>query len=626
MRTKIKTLEKTIEKLNEKLVSLEKIAFYVDYQNKLREKELEKKSAKTGFASIDKPWLKFYPEEALTDKPNEYTLYQQLKLANQDNLEDTALSYQNESITFAELFQNIDRVADALVSLGITKGDIVTICLPNIPEFVYSFYAISKIGAIASLIEPRTVSERIKLYVNSTNSKVMIMLDLCKNNIEKMIHQSSLELVISVSAANSIKNKMKKNVYNTLHKPIKTDGKYLNWNDFLNIKRLNNVEVVEYTPNTIASIVYTSGTTGIPKGAALTNETYNGQNMQLKYSGICPKNGDIFLGNIPFFSAYGSSSGMHNALTNGVQIALIPSYKPTDFPELLYQYRPNHVMGVPRFYEYMSQDKKSKKRNFSFLDNIISGGDKMAPVNEKKINKFMKEHGAPNLKKGLGMSEFGGGFITTISSSTNKIGSVGIPHVGNNVMIVDPNTGKEIPYGNEKNVGELYVTGPTMMHSYYNNKEETEKFFYIDENGTKWAKTGDLVYMDQDGVVFFVDRIKNVLMRPDGHTVPLLPIENAICKHPSVLGCAAVGVPVSEHETGALPMAFILLKQEDVDLPTLQKELEDLCEFYIPERDRPEWYRFVSSLPYNLGGKVDLIKLKEIGMKEDLNIKYRKCD
>lgn len=624
---KLRRLEKNIQEMNQKLSSLEKLNEFLEYQNELRMKELESKSLKTGYASKDKPWLKFYPEISLSDKPNEYTLYQQLKLANQDHLDEVALSYQGVNITFAELLKNIDRVASALLALGISKGDIVTICLPNIPEFVYSFYAINKIGAIASLIEPRTISERIKMYVNNTESKVMIMLDLCKKNIDQMIEQSSLEMVIVVSAVNSLPSGAKKRAYTFSHKPVKAGGKYLDWNAFLNVKRLNHENEIEYVPNMIASIVYTSGTTGIPKGAALTNETYNGQNMQLKYSGIVPKSGEIFLGNIPFFSAYGSSSGMHNALTNGVQIALIPSYQPKDFPELLYRYRPNHVMGVPRFYEAMSQDKKAQKRNFSFLKNIIAGGDKMAPVNEKKVNKFMEGHEAPHLKKGLGMSEFGGGFITTISDKTNKIGSVGIPHVGNNVMIVDVETGQELPYGKDKNVGELYVTGPTMMKEYYHNPEETEKFFYVDSDGTKWAKTGDLVYMDEDGVVFFVDRIKNVLMRPDGHTVPLLPIENAICKHPKVLNCAAVGIPVSGKETGALPMAFILLKKdENTDLASLQKEIEDLCEFYIPERERPAWFRYVRELPYNLGGKVDLLRLKEMGKQEDLSISYRKCD
>lgn len=624
---KVKKLEKTIKDLNSKIKNIEKLTIQLERQNELKEYELgiknPKKEKLTGYASKDMPWMKFYPKDAYKDKINELTLYQQIKIANKDNLDEIALSYNKEKISFKDLFSNIDRVAGALKSIGVKKGDVVTLCLPNIPEFVYCFYAINKIGGIASLIEPRTNAQRIKEYINTTKSKVMVMIDLCKKNIDKIIDSSSLDMVISVSAIDSINNKGKKTLYTVAHPKIKTKDKYLNWNEFINVKRLNNVKEVDYVKNTTASIVYTSGTTGIPKGAELTNETYNGQNMQLKYSGICPQTGDIFLGNVPFFSAYGSSSGMHNALTNGVEIALIPSYKPEDFPELLLKYKPNHVMGVPRFYEFMLQNKKAKKSDFDFLHNIISGGDKMAPINEKKVNKFMKNHSAPNLKKGLGMSEFGGGFITTISDATNKIGCVGIPHVGNNVMLVEPNTTKEIKYG-EKNIGELYVTGPTMMKSYYNRKEETNKFFYTDENGTKWAKTGDLVYMDDDGVVFFVDRIKNVIMRPDGHTVPLLPIENAICKHPDVLNCAAVGMSVDKDNTGALPMAFITLKKGvNKDMNLIQKEIEELCDSYIPERERPNWFRYIDDIPYNLAGKVDLLKLKEMGMEEDLKVKVQ---
>ena len=624
---KIKKLENIIVELNSKINKIEKLTSELEKQNELKELELGIRNGNdkklTGYPSKDMPWLKHFPKSSNNDKPNELTLYQQIRNSNKDNMNKNALSYNGEKITFRKLFHNIDKVAGALVSIGVKKGDVVTLCLPNVPEFVYSFYAINKIGAIASLIEPRTNADRIKKFVNNTNSKVMIMIDLCKKNIDKIIESSSLEIVVSLSAVESLENKYKKNLYCMAHKPVKTNGKYLNWNEFIRVKRLNNVEEAQYVKNASAVIVYTSGTTGIPKGAELTNETFNGQNMQLKYSGIHIKPGEIFLGNVPFFSAYGSSSGMHNALTNGVEIALIPKYAPKDFPDLLLKYRPNHVMGVPRFFELMLESKKASKNSFEFLDNIISGGDKMTPTNERDVNEFMKNHGAPNLKKGLGMSEFGGGFITTVSDKTNKIGSVGVPHVGNNVMIIDPETKKEVKYGKEKNVGELYVTGPTMMKSYFNDEEETKKFFYIDNNGTKWAKTGDLVYMDEDGVVFFVDRIKNAIMRPDGHTVHLLPIENAICKHPNVINCAVIGVSPDKNQTGELPMAFISLnKSSNINLETIQKEIEELCVLNIPERERPTWYRYIDSIPYNLGGKVDLNKLRKIAEKDDLKNIY----
>ena len=183
-------------------------------------------------------------------------------------------------------------------------------------------------------------------------------------------------------------------------------------------------------------------------------------------------------------------------------------------------------------------------------------------------------------------------------------------------MIIDPNTKEHLSYGRNKNVGELYVNGPTMMRGYLNNKAETDKFFYIDDKGVKWAKTGDLVYMDEDGVIFFVDRIKNVIMRPDGHTVPLLPIENAIDKHDCVESCAVVGI-TDNKSTGKRPMAFIVLKKDvNISIEKIHNEIKDLQNKYIPEREQPMWYRYVDSLPYNLAGKVDMLKLASIGEKD----------
>lgn len=587
----------------------------VDYLDKEIERESYKK---TGLPEVDMPWCKYYPIESKDDKVLEYTLYQNLKILNKDNYLEVALKYLGEEIKYYEMFNEIEKASKSLYALGVRKGDYVTFSMPNIPEFVYLFYAVNKIGAIACLIEPRTPASRIKSYLDESHSKVLIMVDLCKKNIDKLIDREELKYVISVSPINSVKSRKVRNAYNLTHKKVKSCGKYIDYKDFIKIgESILPFNDNPYRKNDVATVVYTSGTTGKPKGAELRNETYNGQNMQLKYSGILPKVGEIFMGNVPFFSAYGSSSGMHNALSSGVTIELIAKYKPKNFASMLKKYKPTHVMGVPRFFEILSESKTFKNENITFLKNAISGGDKMSPNREYRVNDYLSEHNANKLKKGLGMSEFGGGFITTVNDEVNKVGSVGIPHVGNNVMIIDPNTKEHLSYGRNKNVGELYVTGPTMMRGYLNNKVETDKFFYIDDKGVKWAKTGDLVYMDEDGVIFFVDRIKNVIMRPDGHTVPLLPIENAIDKHDCVESCAVVGITVDNKSTGKRPMAFIVLKKDvNISIEKIHNEIKDLQNKYIPEREQPMWYRYVDSLPYNLAGKVDMLKLASIGEKD----------
>ncbi len=607
-------------KLNGKEIMTDKVGYISNnflYIVDDLDKEIERKKLyKTGLPSIDKPWLKYYPKESQKDKVVAKTLYQNIKDANQDNYLEVALEYFGEEIKYYEMFNQIEIVSKSLCALGVKKGDFVTFCLPNIPEFVYLFYACNKIGAIASLIEPRTSASRILDYLEDSKSRVMFMLDLCKTNIDKIIDKSSLKTVVSISPMESVKNNKIKKMYNLTHKKIKCGGKYISYKTFKTVgDSFNFIKDCNFSSNSPVSVVYTSGTTGKPKGAVLTNETYNGQNMQLKYSGIAPHVGDRFLGNIPFFTAYGSSVGMHNALSYGVKIALVPSYKPKDFPKLIQKYRPNHVIGTPRFFEIMSESKVLKNDDLSYLQNSIYGGDKMSSSKEYKVNKFMKLHNANNIKKGLGMSEYGGGFCTTVNDDVNKLGSVGIPHVGNNVKIISKD-GKELSYGRNHEVGELYVSGPTQMEGYLAALEENEKFFVTDEKGVRWSKTGDLVYMDEDGVLFFDERIKNIIVRPDGHKVPTLPLKNIIDKSDYVEDSAVVGVGYIADETGKYPMVYIVLKNSlDRSIESIHKSIETLINDNIPDRDRPEWYRYVDKLPYTLAGKVDVIKLQKKGQK-----------
>ncbi len=573
--------------------------------------------------SKEKKWLKFFKGDVSKAKVPELTLYEQLVTSNQGNLDLNALRYFENEITYKELINNIDNTAKMLVSLGVKKGDVVVICMPNQPETVYTFYALSKIGAIPSLIEPRTPAERIKNYVNDAKAKYMVTIDLCVDNISKMVDDSTLEKVVSVSSSNSFKNGFVKSFYELVHKPMKTHGKFLNWNECMeNSKDELDVKTNKYEKGAVASIVYTGGTTGIPKGAQLSNESYNGQNEQLKYTDILPEKGDVFLGTVPIFSAYGSSSGMHNALSFGTEIVLIPKYTTAEFVKLIYKYRPTHIMGVPRQFEelasFLTRIDNSLLPQFikdryrvDFIKHLISGGDKYATENEKRNNAIIAKYGGPKIKKGIGMSEFGGGFVTTISDEANRIGSQGIPHALNNVKVIDSETIEEMTYGE---VGEVYVTSPTMMLGYLNREDENEKFFEKDDDGIIWARTGDMGHFDNDGLFYFDGRVKYAIMRPDGHTVQLLPIESAIEKCKDVKECAVVGVQESKFRAGERPMAFVVIDENSTKTEDeIRKELGELCLKYLPEREGPKWFMFVDELPYTLLQKVDREKLKQIG-------------
>ncbi len=577
--------------------------------------KIESKNNITGLASIDKPWMKWYPKEAYQDKIADKTMWQVLEHNAKDFLDYNALIYEGTIINYKKLLEEIEKVAISMKELGIKKGDHVIICMPNVPEFVYIFYALNKIGAIPNLIEPRTNAKRILDYIKISNSKYMFMVDLCYQNIQKIADESDLKKIISISPSESLPL-AKKNVYNILHRKVKTHGRYIDYQDFLSLNvGKEKVSTSAFQKDATAVVVYTSGTSGVPKGVELRNETYNGQNLQIKYSGISPKKGEIFMGNVPFFSAYGSSSGMHNALSNGVAIYLIPSPKLDKFPKYVLKTESNHIMASPRHFEILNEYlKRHPRKDLSYVKNFVSGGDKIVEPHEIDMNETFSKVNAPKVKKGLGSTEHGGGFTTTSNDFNNKIGSVGIPLAQNIVKIVDINTKKELKYGE---IGEIYVASITHANGYLNRQDLTDDAFF-EEDGLVWFRTGDLGYIDEDGVVFFCDRISRAIMRPDGHTVSLLPIENAISKSKYVKSCAVVGIKPNLETAGELPMAFIVLK-EGIDIKEAQTEIKSLCEEFIPERERPAWFRYVDELPYTLMEKVDYIKLSQLG-KEIANL------
>lgn len=581
----------------------------------------------TGYASIDEPWLKGLPIDADKDKIVPMTMWQVLKENSKKHLDKKALYYEGTYVTYQELIEECEHFARSFDCLGIKSGDNVMICMANTPEFVYAFYGLIKLGAIPNLIEPRTNAKRILSYIDIANAKYMIMVNKCYENIEKIADDSSLEIIVSTSPSVSLP-KGKKILYDLVNKKVRTHGKYLDYKDFYalgNAKRM--IPDYRYVKDETAVVVYTSGTSGVPKGVCLRNETYNGQNLQIKYSGFFPQPGEIFLGNVPFFSAYGSSSGMHNALCYGVMIYLIPSPKIEKFAKYIRDSKCTFVMGSPKHFEELDRYlQKHPKERLDYVKCLVSGGDKILEPHEIHMNKTFAERGGPKIKKGLGSTENGGGFTTTSSDLDNKIGSVGIPLAQNLVKIVDPITREELPYGS---VGEIEVSSITLANGYLNNPDQTFKAFYIDDNGRRWFRTADMGYIDSDGVVFFASRNSHAIMRPDGHTTPLLPIENAVASSEYVHSCGAIGVKPVLDSAGELPMLFVKLN-EDVDYRTALIDIEKLIDENIPPRERPKWIRFIDEIPYTLMEKVDYVKLEklaeEIGSLDENIIDCRNID
>ena len=557
-----------------------------------------------GYPNIDKPWLKYYSHYSILESQPRMSVYDYVKLCNRDRLNSVVLKYYGVKIKYKEFFASIYKVAASLIENGIQQGDVISLGLPSVPETFYTFFAINSIGAIANFIDPRINEERIEQCIQSSNSKMIICVDTYIDKFKNVAEKLKIEKKVIVSPANLLPPILKM-LYKLKVKTPKHTG-FEEWNTFIERGKDKKVNVeFKATGDEIAAIEYTSGTTGIPKGALLSNNSINSVAFQQK--SVLPemKPGDTFLDIMPPFIAYGLVCGMVASLTAGLELILIPKFEPDKFAELVMKHKPNHVIGVPTFFENLTKSRLVKKGDLSFLKYCIAGGDKMNIEAEKRINEFFKKHKVQNsIIKGYGMTELSSGVIINVDDNINKLGSVGVPLVKNNIRILNPDTKEELGF-NE--TGEVYITGPSRMEGYHNSSEEMKYVVSEDVDGQEWIKTGDLGQVDEEGHVYIEGRLKRMIIRPDGHNVFPTSIENVILTHPAVENCIVVGVPSTEYMNGEIPVACVVIKDDFMDqIEEIKEQLIKLSSLKLPPRDVALDYRFLEFIPMTSNGKVDI--------------------
>lgn len=558
---------------------------------------LESKS--TGYPSIDKPWLKYYSDEAIHTSLPKMSAYQYLCDCNKDHLDSPALEYFHKTFSFRQLFQNIDRLASCFRAVGVKEGDTVVICSANTPETVYMFYALNKIGAISNMVDPRTSPAGIASYIQESHTSVVVVLDVAYSKIASIT--SSLEKVIVLSPVESLflLYKTAYQLKNPLH--IVYSQKVISYQTFLSMFHSSPLPPCPYIPNRCCVIEHTGGTTGTPKSVMLSNENINAVAIQSVLTGIDMKREHTWLDIMPPFIAYGIGMGLHLPLIIGMKVILIPSFDAAKFDYLIAKHRPIHMVGVPSYWETIINSKKLKHADLSYMIAPTVGGDSMDTTLEKRSNQFLQEHNCMSkIVKGYGMTEVCGGVAGTVPQK-NPIGSVGIPFVMCNISIFDPFTNHELSYNQ---MGEICIFGPNIMLGYQNNPAATNQLIRIHPDGRKWLHTGDIGYMDTDGALFVANRIKRIIIRYDGFKIFPSLIEQTACKHPSVSSACAVGLPDPSHLQGSLPVVFFTIRG-NIDAEKLISELKSLCKTDLPEYAQPLDFIPIKALPLTPIGKID---------------------
>jgi long-chain acyl-CoA synthetase len=558
--------------------------------------------------SVLKPWLKFYEKYDVDEELPKCTMHEYLYQKNMGHLDDIALNYFDNNVTYGGFFEHIRKTARAYVAIGVKAGDIVTICSVTTPEIVYSFYAMDMIGAVPNMVDPRTSAEGIREYIKEANSRFVCMLDIAYPKIQEAAAGTDVKRIVVVSPADSLSG-VKKAAYQLMKRDKNSySDKCMKWEQFIDSGAAVKLEPVPYNGDHCGAIVHTGGTTGSPKGVMLSDDAFNALAFQFGKSAIDLERQQRFLDVMPPFIAYGFGCGIHMPLSIGMTVIIIPNLDPKKLGSLILKYKPAHMCGVPVHFQILANDRRMKHADLSYLLNCGSGGDAITVGAEDDVNRFLKSHGSRYpLAKGYGMTELCSATCNCIGD-VNKRGSVGIPLINTTISAFEPGTDKELDIGDK---GELCITGPTIMLGYYGKPEETANIMRRHSDGNIWIHTGDFGYVDEDGFVFIEARIKRMIIRHDGFKVFPSMIENIISTHPAVQTCSVVASRDPSQPQGDLPYVHIVLKKNIQDSQRqIKAEIIELCQEKLPEYAQPAGFKFWESLYYTPIGKVDYRRLE----------------
>ena len=570
---------------------------------------MENNQKKVLYPSIDKPWKKHITEKARNLPTPTGTMFDQIYESNKDHPEDIALQYMDINVTFGEFWQKIDEVGSALTALGVKPGEIITVAMPNMPEYVYLAYAINRMGAVINNIHPLPGREELLYYLNEAESRYFFLFDGTYKILDGGLVETSVEKAIVVSPAQSLKAP-KRMLYKLAKFPKLDDPAACDWNEFLKLGKNVRPNFVEKDPNTMAVISHTGGTTGDPKGVMLSDVAMNSIAFQVWQTFLIGQSRQqVMMVVLPPFVNYSFVNGIHEGLTMGFKVALLPEYKPENFADYYEQYHPMVINSIPQYLLAMRNDPRLENMDLSSMKYLVAGGEAMDATAEAELNQFLQDRGVTMpIMKGYGCTEFTSMVSFTYPPEVSLLHSVGIPAPLTNVQIVDPETNEELPCGER---GEICVQGPAMMLGYFKNQEATDAMIQVHPDGQKWLHMGDLGFVDEDGIMFITGRIKRIIMTigTDGNPTKMFPdrIENVINKSAVVNASCVVGV--KDDNRIHYPKAYIELQSEYIDENVAREEIVEICRKKLPDYQIPEEIEFLKELPRTPRGKIDYQKL-----------------
>ncbi len=564
-----------------------------------------------------KPWpTTKWPQGVPHDiDPSEYNmpLFQILDDAARDYPEHTYTIFNDGTRTFTQVKDTADRIADFLASRGIKKGDRVAIFLPNLPHYPAIYFGILKAGAVCVTCNPLYTSNELHYQLKDAGAKAVFCMDHPQfyPTTVAAIQATDVQTVV-ICSVKSYLPKIKAVLGGLLGK-IPKAGKYepghLFFDEVVAAAQPDPPKVQIDPFKDLALIIYTGGTTGVPKGAALTHTNFTYNLKALEIWGRLPhapgaepeslrKGGfHTYLGVLPWYHSFGMTVCMMASCGTGSRLVCVPDPRAgnppfTEVLKIVQKYKATIMPAVPTIFVAFTNHPLLNQYDLTSLMGCFSGG---APLPPEVCKQFEAKTGAV-IFEGYGLSETA---PVASSNPTNRedrlIGSIGFPIPGTDIKIVDLETGlQEIKQGED---GEIAISGPQVMQGYWNKPEENEAVFR-EINGKRYFLTGDIGHIDENGYILITDRKKDMIL-VGGFNVYPRDVEDILFTHPKVAIAAVVGVP--DPKSGEAVKAFIQVKPGE---KITEEEMREFCKEHMAGYKRPRHFEFRESVPVSPVGKV----------------------
>nr|MDO8082396.1 long-chain fatty acid--CoA ligase [Candidatus Freyarchaeota archaeon] len=547
-----------------------------------------KKSVKLPDYVRKKIWLKYYPEgyPKKAKIPENKSLPDMFNEGVKKYGEEVNLIFYGKEYNRKQLLGWAERLATALYYLGVRKGDVVAIYLPNSVQFLVAYFGILLAGATVTAISPLFVPREVAYQLKDSGAETIITMDLFYNNVKQIKGETRLKNIIVANIGGGKLNLEKEDL-----------DKILNYDELIERTPPNPPKVKIKPKEDVAVLQYTGGTTGLPKGAMLTHYNVIANAYQVKpitetLNKMLGLDRTRSISVLPWYHIYGQTCEIAtSALLNTIAICFT-QFDPVPILDAIQSFKPNTLIAVPAILIFLLNHPKSRGVDFSCLKYLNMGA---APTPVELGKQWQQLSGNP-LSEGYGLTEASPVTHTRCAQIFGgEFGSVGPPVPNTLAGIVDPETNEFLPVGE---LGELVINGPQVMKGYWKKPEETAKVFFK-AGGMRWLKTGDLARMDAKGYFYIVDRTKDII-KYKGHSVYPREIEETLFEHEAVMDATVIGVP--DPEAGENIKVFIVLKP-DFKGKVREEDFLYWCREHMAAYKYPRYIEFVDALPKSLVGK-----------------------